>query len=468
MSTNQFPGLVTPLLPPSTLGTLQRTAVNCSLIPPSFASLTHKMSLSQPPSFGATPLITKPSDLFHKPKPKSASEPANAFHACCFDHESPFVRADSLSCNDSNTAEAVLPPGCVAPPATVISPSFAVDVILPRLAAADHLLTRPPPHPPPVFTESYPANRVIDDLLSVIAHFCANRVSRARHASDIIAAYRGLLRATKCGDAALGPPPSSTKQRILGFLHLTDLHYLFADALFESYAELDSETGFGQEHEPLCGRDDARVAEAEEHLLTALQYHNGAAALVDSVSGGAGGRQRRKSDPLDSSPPPPEALAGLGHWDGPAVAPVRTRPVSSHRSSVTGWGDAGGIIAAAVRSADSLDALCGVSWLRPTNAVPTSLILTKHALVVAARGKRSQAVDVLERVAEMDPCKPEFELRPPQVTSSHRSSVENAKLGLLHYYNQRHDQRKADYYRDLVVSWRMRNIAAVRSISIAG
>jgi hypothetical protein len=467
MSSSHLSCLLKPALACSNLNLAPPSALSGSWVPPSFTTLAHRRSLEfqkLQKSFGASSIITNPSDLFHKTKRSSASEPANAFHACCFDQESPFVCTSSMSCKD-NAGVTALPAGCVAPPTTTVSPSHAMDVLMPRLATAGHLLMYPPPYPPPDFTNDYPANQVIEDLLSIIAHFNANRVSRARHTSDVIAAYRGLLRAIDSRDAALGPPPATTKQLILSLCHLTDLHYLFADALCESHAELNTETGFGQEHEPLGGRNDARVAEAEDHLLKALKFHNLAATLVDSVGSGVG-RQHRMSETSDCSPIPPDPVMGL--WEGqtlPLLPPVHTRSsTSSHRGGPgdsNACGDVEGIIAAAVRNADALDALCGQSGMRPTNAVPTSLILTKYALVVAARGKRKHAVHVLERVAEMDPWKPEFELRPPQVASSHRGSVENAKLGLVHYYNQCHDQRKADYYRDLVLSWRVRNIAAV-------
>ena len=62
----------------------------------------------------------------------------------------------------------------------------------------------------------------------------------------------------------------------------------------------------------------------------------------------------------------------------------------------------------------------------------------------------------------MDPWMPEYELRPPALAYGHRKSVEHAKLGLVHFYAHRHDQRRADYYRELVMSWRMRSIAHVR------
>ena len=78
-------------------------------------------------------------------------------------------------------------------------------------------------------------------------------------------------------------------------------------------------------------------------------------------------------------------------------------------------------------------------------------------------GKRQQAVELLQDIAEMDPWLPEYELRPPQVASCHRRSVEHAKMGLVHYYEHRHDSRHADYYRALVMSWRVRNLSSVRT-----
>jgi hypothetical protein len=86
---------------------------------------------------------------------------------------------------------------------------------------------------------------------------------------------------------------------------------------------------------------------------------------------------------------------------------------------------------------------------------------------VPCRGKRQQAVDILQEIAEMDPSLPEYELRPPQVASSHRRSVEHAKMGLVHYYDHRHDHRNADYYRELVMSWRLRSMASVRDLRFA-
>ena len=63
----------------------------------------------------------------------------------------------------------------------------------------------------------------------------------------------------------------------------------------------------------------------------------------------------------------------------------------------------------------------------------------------------------------MDPWIPEYELRPPQVANGHRRSVEHAKMGLVHYYAQQHHPRKADYYRELVMSWRVRALCSVRT-----
>jgi hypothetical protein len=67
----------------------------------------------------------------------------------------------------------------------------------------------------------------------------------------------------------------------------------------------------------------------------------------------------------------------------------------------------------------------------------------------------------------MDPWIPEYELRPPQVANGHRRSVEHAKMGLVHYYAHRHNQRKADYYRELIMSWRVRSMCSVRPQRLA-
>lgn len=76
-------------------------------------------------------------------------------------------------------------------------------------------------------------------------------------------------------------------------------------------------------------------------------------------------------------------------------------------------------------------------------------------------------MEILQDIAEMDPWLPEYELRPLQVANGHRRSVEHAKMGLVHYYQHRHNQRKADYYRELITSWRVRSLTQV-CVRVAG
>lgn len=63
--------------------------------------------------------------------------------------------------------------------------------------------------------------------------------------------------------------------------------------------------------------------------------------------------------------------------------------------------------------------------------------------------------------AQMDPWLPELELRPPAVSHAHRLSVEQAKVGLVWYYNSRHDALRANKYRDDAVFWRIRRLNQV-------
>lgn len=69
--------------------------------------------------------------------------------------------------------------------------------------------------------------------------------------------------------------------------------------------------------------------------------------------------------------------------------------------------------------------------------------------------------------AQMDPWLPELELRPPAVAHAHRVSVEQAKVGLVWYYNSRHDALRANKYRDDAFFWRVRRLNQVRREGLA-
>lgn len=77
------------------------------------------------------------------------------------------------------------------------------------------------------------------------------------------------------------------------------------------------------------------------------------------------------------------------------------------------------------------------------------------------RGKREQAVERLHEIASLDPWIPELELRPPEVAHAHRVSVEQAKSGLVWYYNSSHDSLKANRYRDDAMLWKMHRMSQV-------
>ena len=79
----------------------------------------------------------------------------------------------------------------------------------------------------------------------------------------------------------------------------------------------------------------------------------------------------------------------------------------------------------------------------------------------ACRGKREQAVETLHEIASLDPWIPELELRPPEVAHAHRVSVEQAKSGLVWYYNSSNDCLKANRYRDDAMLWKMRRMSQV-------
>lgn len=63
----------------------------------------------------------------------------------------------------------------------------------------------------------------------------------------------------------------------------------------------------------------------------------------------------------------------------------------------------------------------------------------------------------------MDPWLPELELRPPAVSHAHRISVEQAKVGLVWYFNSCHDAIRANKYRDDAFFWRIRRLNQVCS-----
>lgn len=64
----------------------------------------------------------------------------------------------------------------------------------------------------------------------------------------------------------------------------------------------------------------------------------------------------------------------------------------------------------------------------------------------------------------MDAWVPEYELRPAQVSESHRRSVDQAQTALLSYYNLRQDARKAALYHERTIAWRVNTMATVRAL----
>ena len=70
-------------------------------------------------------------------------------------------------------------------------------------------------------------------------------------------------------------------------------------------------------------------------------------------------------------------------------------------------------------------------------------------------------METLHEIASLDPWIPELELRPPEVAHAHRVSVEQAKSGLVWYYNSSNDCLKANRYRDDAMLWKMRRMSQV-------
>jgi hypothetical protein len=100
--------------------------------------------------------------------------------------------------------------------------------------------------------------------------------------------------------------------------------------------------------------------------------------------------------------------------------------------------------------------------------LPTAEVLNQTGRIaytvafLLCRGKRAQAVETLVGIAQLDPWLPELDLRPASVANSHRLSVEQAKAGLVWYYNSAHDFRKAEHYHEQALSWRIRRLNLVR------
>ena len=390
--------------------------------------------------------------------PTSSEKEKDDYHACQFDGESPFSRGETIDASSSEEAlpSEPLPPGtCSAPNVGQPTAARVTNVLLPRLRAAGHLppagelvpLSAPAnnaaaaPLPPVTeYSESYPANQVLDDLFHVLSHFCANCISRDAHALDIIAALRRVLAVLRGRDGALGAAPSSPSEAIAAPLHCADLHFQLGDALFQAFAELNAETGFGLEHVPLVRRDDALVAEAEAHLAAALACHGEAAAIaaarlphapnptptllhahaaLPNTSIGAAASTRNSSsssagvasaalESLAIAAPP--APAGDSPADDP-LAPAHSASASgassvlaapdsapsplrrSFENPVAAVGDSSGGSASANSNQSEMAEAARVRVRRsvslelvpPRNAVPRSLILAKHALVLAAR-----------------------------------------------------------------------------------
>lgn len=137
-------------------------------------------------------------------------------------------------------------------------------------------------------------------------------------------------------------------------------------------------------------------------------------------------------------------------------------PLRAHREHATVW----------YIAADHACGLCAVpgpplhgrhapSAAARARRPPSSPLRGRDVEAPACRGKRQQAVETLVTTAQMDPWLPELELRPPAVAHAHRLSVEQAKVGLVWYYNSCHDALRANKYRDDAVFWRIRRLNQV-------
>eukprot|EP00892_Ulva_mutabilis_P006232 jgi/Ulvmu1/3981/UM182_0009.1 len=400
---------------------------------------TQRASFSQcstfspiPHCFACPPSCSGPSLLSdgHSPRPATSNaHPLDFFVAYNMAAQSPFAQLKA-TVEDPSKLLTSLEAGRCTSPDTVFPSSHVEQVMLPRVQALidNHrtLLDQASCPGSPASSAStagdadkraapdtpFAENQQVDELMHVIQLHTSNIFSMKEFAVPLADELRTLLRITASGAPALGSAPDASarpKQFFCACLIRANLLFLLADHLFRAYASLDPETGFGLPNAPTTGTADAAaVREAEGLLRESLQLHDAAA---DALSGGVAEPGTTGAVRSGSSPPPPSSIS------------------------------------------EADDDLRSVRHVQPR-----SKVMLRYALVQAALGKRQQAVETLVKIAQMDPWLPELELRPPAVAHAHRISVEQAKVGLVWYFNSCHDAIRANKYHDDAVFWRIRRL----------